>query len=74
MTDRLNALTVVLDHDIRDDDAEPLITAITMIRGVQSVTPHVASSADHVAYSRARHELSEKLFKVIWPEEINHGK
>ena len=38
MTDRLNALTVSLDRDIRDDDAEVIINAIKAIRGVNGVT------------------------------------
>ena len=38
MTDRLNALTVSLDRDIREDDAEVIINAIKAIRGVNGVT------------------------------------
>ncbi len=65
MTDRLNALTVVLEVDIRDDDAEPLIAAIRMLRGVQSVEPRVADSRDHIAYMRARTDIGGKLFDVL---------
>lgn len=34
MSDRINALTVVLERDIRDDDIEPILTSIRLIRGV----------------------------------------
>jgi hypothetical protein len=34
MTDRYNSLTVVLDRDIREDDAEHILNAIRMIKGV----------------------------------------
>ena len=65
MTDRYYALTVVLDHDIRDDDAEPLIAAIKMIKGVAQVTPHVANLEIHFAQTRARQELVDKLWEVL---------
>lgn len=53
MSDRINALTVVLDRDIRDDDCEPMILAIQMIKGVLSVKPHVSQIEDHIAETRA---------------------
>ena len=42
MTDRFHSLTVVLEREIRDDDAEPIIAAIKMIKGVAEVTGEVA--------------------------------
>lgn len=33
MTDRFHTLTVVLEHDMRDDDAQALISAIGQLRG-----------------------------------------
>ena len=68
MTDRINALTVVLEVDTRDDDCEALIQAIRQMRNVLSVEAHVSDSTDHVAQARVRHELGEKLWKVIYPE------
>lgn len=69
MTDRYNALTVVLEQDIRDDDAEPLIEAIKMLRGVLDVQGNVSSANFFVAQSRADREWREKLRKLIWPDE-----
>ena len=69
MTDRLNALIVVLDGDIRDDDAEPLMSAIRQLRGVVSVSGNVADSASHIAESRVRHDLGSKLMEVLYPKE-----
>lgn len=37
MTDRINTLTVVLESPIRTDDAQGIVEAIAMVRGVQSV-------------------------------------
>ncbi|KKL47628.1 hypothetical protein LCGC14_2333650 [marine sediment metagenome] len=44
MTDRINALTVVLDHDYRDDDIESMILAIMQFRGVLAVKANVAET------------------------------
>ena len=52
MTDRYSSLTVVLERDIRDDDAEPLIAAIRQLRGVLRVVPKVADAGE-VARQRA---------------------
>lgn len=69
MTDRYNALVVFLDHDIRSDDAQPLIDAIKQLRGVLEVQPHVGGTLeDDLAYSRVRREMVEKLWQVL------HGK
>lgn len=68
MTDRLNALTVVLETDIRDDDAETLIAAIRQLRGVLSVTGNVVEIGDHIAQERARRDLGEKLWQVLYPK------
>ena len=70
MTDRYNALTVVLSEDIREDDAEPLMAAIRMMKGVQSVKGHIATIDSHIAEQRARLELSEKLWDVLHPERV----
>lgn len=68
MTDRLNALIVVLEQDIREDDARPLIQAISQLRGVASVQPNVADIASHIAHTRARHEIETRLFKALREE------
>lgn len=68
MTDRYNALLVVLEQDIRDDDAEATIAAIRQIKGVLDVTPNVVDSGDYiVAEMRVRHELGQRLWQVLYP-------
>lgn len=69
MTDRFNSLFVVLTKDIREDDAETLINAIKMIKGVLSVTPRVADPSDQIAYERARVEIAEKMWAVLLPRK-----
>lgn len=68
MTDRYNALTVVLEKDIRDDDAEALLAAIRQLRGVLSVSGNVADMDDHIAQERVRHDLGQKLWDVLHPK------
>jgi hypothetical protein len=67
MTDRYNSITVVLERDIRDDDAEPILSAIRMIKGVQSATGNVAEVSDYIAEQRAIRELGQKILNVIYP-------
>jgi hypothetical protein len=68
MTDRYYALTVALEHDVRDDDAQGIIEAIKRIRGVLSVEGNVSDATNWVAEERVRRELGEKMFAVIYPD------
>jgi hypothetical protein len=65
MTDRINALTVVLRRDIREDDLRPLVEAIGQFRDVLSVEPHVADLESHIAYDRARADLRQQLWNAL---------
>ena len=68
MTDRYNALTVVLERDIRDDDADAILQAIRMIKGVLNVEGNVADMDSHVAESRVRREMGDKIWEVLYPK------
>jgi hypothetical protein len=68
MTDRIHSITVVLSEDMRDDDCENVIKAIGMIRGVLSAKMHVADLDSHMAYERAKADLGEKLWTVLYPK------
>jgi hypothetical protein len=67
MTDRYNTLTVALEHDMRDDDAQALIGAIQQLRGVLSVAGSVADPGSWVAETRVRRDLTEKLWAALNP-------
>lgn len=69
MTDRITALTVVLRHDIREDDVEHLIEAIKQFRNVGSVTAHVSNLTQHVAEQRAIMDLGQRIIDQIYPPE-----
>lgn len=65
MTDRYNSLTVVLEKDMREDDAEDLITAVRMIKGVLSVECGIANPGDYIAEKRVKTELLIKLMDIL---------
>jgi hypothetical protein len=66
MSDRTKCLTVVLDQDYRvDDDAQPIIEAIKMIKGVMSVEANVSDSGTYLAYTTARYELEQRLWNAL---------
>jgi len=65
MTDRIHALTVILQIDTREDDIQPLVDAIKLLRNVADVNLHVANIIDYSARTRIRRELLDKLWKVL---------
>jgi len=66
MTDRHNAFIVILERDIRDDDAQGTINAIKQIKGVLDVQPSNADNFDvAIASTRARTRLWNKICKVF---------
>lgn len=69
MTDRFHSLTVVLGRDIREDDAQRLIDAIVQLKGVISVSGAVSDVASNMAEVRARAEISEKLWDILYPKK-----
>lgn len=64
MTDRVNALTVVLEKDIRIDDVQSLISAIRALRFVADVQPNITELSDWVAESRANQAWREAILKL----------
>lgn len=69
MTTRLKGLTVVFERDIRVDDAQPIIDAIALLRGVAKVVPVERMIEDDHARVRVRHELVQKLWKALNDDE-----
>ena len=65
MTDRIHSLTVVLKRDMRDDDAQPLMDAIGMLRGVLSVEGHVSDIDSTMSEARAQAEMRHKVFSAL---------
>lgn len=65
MTDRHAGYVVVLATDMRDDDAEAVLTALRMVKGVASVEPVVADIALHIAEARANQKWVRRLMDFV---------
>lgn len=65
MTDRLKGFTVTLQKDIREDDAERIVQAIQMIKGVLDVEPSISTLEDHMNRMMIKQELKEKLWEAL---------
>ena len=63
MTDRINALTVVLGKDTREDDIDSLCEAILHLRS--DVKKNVVDINSTIAESRARQAIAAKLAEVL---------
>lgn len=68
MTERHVAYTVTLTKPIREDDAQRIIEAIEMIKGVRKVVPVVADINTHLAFERAYQVIYKKVFKALEPQ------
>ena len=70
MTDRIKGLTVTLDPNIREDDAQAIIDAVSMIKGVANVETHVTDIDHYMAVASARITMEKDIFELIkkWRE------
>jgi len=66
MTNRIKGIYVALDQDYRVDDAEEILAAIKMVKGVLDVTGDVSDSDDWSNRTRIRHELGNALWEVLY--------
>jgi hypothetical protein len=66
VTDRHMGYIVILDKDLREDDAEQLITALQMVKGVREVVPYTSvASVAMLAEVRTRSELRERMLGAV---------
>jgi len=65
MTDKLKGVTVGFSYDIREDEAEEIINAIKLIKGVQVVAPVIRGVDDILNRDRIRLEYREKIYSVL---------
>jgi hypothetical protein len=68
MSDHTVVLLVVLDKDYRVDDAECIMSAIRMVKGVLTVDANVSDVGTYTAYSQARMDLEKKLWSALRDE------
>ena len=65
MTDRRAGYLVTLERDIREDDAQPIMDAIMMLKGVLNVEPVVADINAAIAENRVRADFALKIYEVF---------
>jgi hypothetical protein len=66
MTDRYKGFSVTLIKDMRDDDAESLLDALKMLKGVLKVTPVLADPIeDSITRTRTVTELQNDILQVF---------
>ncbi len=65
MTNLYSGYIVVLEKDMREDDAESTINAIKMIKGVSSVKPIISDINIQMAKEKARSELTSKIISIL---------
>jgi hypothetical protein len=65
MTDRIHSFLVVLNKDLRTDDAEATLNALKQIKGVVDVKPVISDFDSVMAYSRAKSELVAKILSTL---------
>ena len=65
MTDRIKGLWVALDCNIREDEIEPLIEAIKMLRNVEAVTAKKVKSDDWMIENQLRAKIRDKLVDLF---------
>lgn len=69
MSDHTVVLSVVLDKDYRVDDAECIMSAIRMVKGVLTVEANVSDVETHTEYTQARYDLEKKLWLALRGED-----
>jgi hypothetical protein len=65
MTERHAGYIVTLAEDIREDDAEHILTALRMISGVVSVKPVTANLDVAVARERVHAEVRARVLRLL---------
>lgn len=73
MAERCNSLSVMLAKDVHGYDAEAIINAIKMVKGVLLVRPCVSDEADYMAKQKIRNKLIENVSKRTWKMQYPEG-
>jgi hypothetical protein len=70
MTDRFRVITVLLEHDTREDDVEMVLMCIRSIKGVDDVKlGEPVDNAEWIARQTAKRKLGEQIWTLITGED-----
>lgn len=73
MTDRFKGFLVTLDNEIREDDAQEIINALNMVKGVLKVKPYVNGHEDWMMYEKGIMDTKADLVKWIRKDILPQG-
>lgn len=65
MTDKIAGYVVTLENNIREDDAETILNAIRMVRGVLCVTAQKDDVIGQILAERVRRQVIDKLLELL---------
>lgn len=68
MTDRVHALTVILDKEYREDDVQHIVDAIKMTKGVLDVQEHITNPDVYYAQETAKNDLRSQILEILKPD------
>jgi hypothetical protein len=71
MTDRIKGVLITFEKDIRDDDAEPIIQTLKMIKGVLTVKPYVTHMEDYMLYQKGHLDARRAMFDFLKKDPKN---
>lgn len=66
MTDRIKGYVVILEENIREDDAKQITDALSMVKGVLKATPLISGIEDLIAEERVRARLRNQILDILW--------
>ncbi len=65
MTDRVDMLTVALEKDMREDDVQALVNAISQLKGVLTLGMNVTNGSEWTHEMRVKYELQRKILEIF---------
>jgi len=65
MSDRVKGLVVTIKDDVRIDDIQPLIDAISMLKGVVNVEPNISDINDHINRQKVYYDVKNKIYQLL---------
>ena len=65
MSDRIKGLWVAFDKEIKDEDVEPLVDAIKMLKHVENVTTRKVQADDWMIRNKIKAEIREKILELF---------
>ncbi len=71
MTDRIKGVLITFENDIRDDQAQPIIEALKMIKGVSIVKPYITGIEDYMSYEKGYLDARKQMFDLLKKEPNN---